>query len=183
MPPTPRGSALRAIDFANFRYPAKPVFPKGDKSFALKNGAFEGWKDQSVGLAFLDFGDVTGDGNEEVIVVLTMSTRGSAIPYFLYVYTLDQGRTRLLWSFAAGDRADGGLRKAEAAGGQLLVELYGKGKTIGTDLYAEDDMAGGDCCPTHFTRATYSWQAGAFHKLTEETLPNPDGAALVIMPR
>jgi hypothetical protein len=69
-------SPIRSIDFANFTYLAKPVYSKGEKSFALKNGRYEG-RDRGVfdiayplSLAYLTYGDVTGDEAEEAMVVL-----------------------------------------------------------------------------------------------------------------
>lgn len=178
------GSGIRRIDFANFTYPGRPVYADL-KSFTLTNGEFNGGDNNDpLGLAYLDYGDATGDGSEEALLILNMSVRGSAIPYFVYIYTLENEKPKLIWAFAAGDRADGGLRRVHAAGGELVVELYGKGKTIDKDLYADDGMEGGDCCPSHFTRATYEWRQDRFYqKGVEEVLSNPVGGAQVVMPK
>ncbi len=187
--PTPN-SPIRSIDFANFTYPAKPIYSKGDMSFAVQNGRYEGRHrgvfdiPYPVSLAYLSYGDVTGDEAEEAMVVFFENVKGSAIPYYVYVYTLKKGPPKLLWSFETGERADGGLRQVYAENGELVIELYGKGKIIGGDLYAEDGMTGGDCCPTHFTRARYQWQGNRFRqKGKEEILSNPVGGAPVVMPR
>ncbi len=181
---------IRSIDFANFTYPAKPIYSTGAKSFTLQNGKYEG-RDRGVfnipfpiSLAYLTYGDVTGDEAEEAMVVLFENVKGTAIPYYVYIYSLEKGSPKLLWSFEAGDRADGGLRQVSAENGELVIELYGKGKSIGGDLYAEDGMTGGDCCPTHFTRARFQWQGNHFQqKGKEEILSNPVGGAPVVMPR
>lgn len=137
-----------------------------------------------VSLPYLSYGDVTGDEAEEAMVVFFENVKGTAIPYYVYVYTLKKGSPKLLWSFETGDRADGGLRQAYAENGELVIELYGNGKVIGGDLYAEDGTTGGDCCPTHFTRARYQWQGNRFQqKGKEEILSNPVGGAPVVMPR
>ena len=144
---------IRSIDFANFTYPGDPVFQDGTKSFTLQNGRFKPEDDSGpVGLAYLAYGDATADGNEEAIIALNTSVKGSAIPYFVYIYSWQDQKPKLLWSFAAGDRADGGLRQAHAVAGELVIELYGKSKMIGKDLYAHDGKSGGACCPTHFTQ-------------------------------
>jgi hypothetical protein len=89
----------------------------------------------------------------------------------------------LLWRFEDGDRADGGLRRIYAENGGLVVELYGKGKTVGGDLFADDGMTGGDCCPTHFTRARYRWDGERFMLNGEpEVLPNPEGHGSPVLP-
>lgn len=183
-------SPIRLIDFANFTYPAKPIYSEGNKNFTLQNGKYQGrLRDgadipYAVSLAYLSYGDVTADEGEEAMVVVFENVKGTAIPYYVYIYTLKKGDPKLLWSFEAGDRADGGLRQVYAENGELVIELYGNGKVIGGDLYAEDGMTGGDCCPTHFTLARYQWQGNRFHqKGKEEMLSNPVGGAPVVMPR
>ncbi|MGI8732269.1 MAG: hypothetical protein ACR2LM_03080 [Pyrinomonadaceae bacterium] len=189
--PSPAPSSpIRSLDFGNFTYRAKPIYSKGDRSFTLKNGKYEGRYrgvfdiPYPVSLSYLSYGDVTGDEVEEALVVLFENVKGTAIPYYVYVYTLKKGSPKLLWSFETGDRADGGLRQVYSENGELVIEVYGKGKTIGGDLYAEDGMTGGDCCPTHFTRARYQRQGNRFQqKGKEEILSNPVGGAPVVMPR
>ena len=173
-------SPIRSVDFDNISYPNLPDYsdPSGykKKRITLKPG--EG------GPSHISYGDITGDGIEEAMVVLPIENRGSAIPYYVYIFTLDKGQPKLIWDFETGDRADGGLRQVYAENSELVIELYGKGKTIGGDLYAEDGMTGGDCCPTHFTRARYQWQGNRFRqKGREEILSNPVGGAPVVMPR
>jgi len=173
------------VDFGNFTYPAEPLCPARLKSVTLKNGTFADGKDcDGIALAYVDYGDATGDDAEEAIAVLSSAVKGSAIPYYVYVYAFENQKPKLLWAFAAGDRADGGLRQVQARGGELTIDLYGKGKTIGSNLYADDGMTGGDCCPTHFTRARYIWQRNAFtQKGAGEVLSNPNSGAPVVMPR
>jgi hypothetical protein len=177
-------SGIRSIDFANFTYPAKPVYSEATKSFTLLNGKYRGKGGDPVGLVYLAYGDATGDGEEEAMAVLSISVNGTAIPYVVYVFTMKDSKPTLLWGFSSGDRADGGLRQVYAENTELIVELYGKGKFAGGDLYAEDGMTGGACCPTHFTRARYKWNGEAFQRMAkEEILPNPVGGAAVIMQR
>jgi hypothetical protein len=177
-----RQSSIRRIDFANFTYTRKPVYMSGPETFTLQNGEFEGGEHRDpVGLASVVYSDVTGDGDEEALVVINMSVKGTAISYFVYIYSLENQKPKLLWAFAAGDRADGGLRQVAAAGGELIIELYGIGKTIGKDLYAEDGMMGGACCPTHFTRAKYHWSGNTFmQKGPEEVFPKPPGPSMTM---
>lgn len=183
--PSPTSPSIRSVDFGNFTYSAEPVCPEGPKSFTLTNGKVrQGGVCDGVVLVYLDYGDATGDGMDEAIAVLTSVTKGSAIPYYVYVFTLDHQQPKLLWAFATGDRADGGLRQVRARGGELTIDLYGKEKVIGGKLYADDGSTGGACCPTHFTRTTYKWQRNAFTQQgTEEALPNPSGGAPVVMPK
>lgn len=177
-------SSIRAIDFGNFTYPAKPSFSYGKKSFKLQNGKYDGDKTHDpLLLAFVGYGDVTSDGVEEAMVVVEVSVRGSAIPHIVYIYTVEGTSPRFLWAFETGDRGDSGLRQAYAENGRLVIELYGKDKLIGENLYESDPLAsGGVCCPKVFTRARYSWQGGHFQQGgKEEVLPNPEGHGTPVM--
>jgi hypothetical protein len=167
-------SSIRSIDFANFTY-KEFINPR-----TLVNGKEETDADPLY-LASVIYGDVTGDNVEEALVVLFTSVRGTAIPYDGYVFTMRNGRPKLLWSFPTGDRADGGLRQMYADNGKLVVELYGKGTRIGGKLYGTEGSA---CCPSSFTRNRYQWRTNHFRrKGKEEILSNPTKHASLIMPR
>ncbi len=111
--------------------------------------------DKWLKLADVEYGDVTGDGNEEAIIDLGWITGGSAIPDLIYIYTLRNAHPKVLWAFETGDRADGGYMNVYADNGELLVELAGKDKIIGKNLYEDDGTKNGVCCPTFFTRTRY----------------------------
>lgn len=166
---------IRSIDFATISYPHYPVYvdDRGKKRYVtLKPG--EGAP------AYLNYGDVTGDGVEEAMTVLGIENRGSAIPHIAYIYGLQNGSLKLLWSFETGDRADGGVRQIYSENGGLVVELYGKDRVIGSDLFRGDE---GLCCPSSFTRARYEWRDNRFQlKGKPEVLPNPNGHGSPIMP-
>jgi len=166
---------IRLIDFNHVAFPNYPVYigDRGKKKYVtLKPG--DGGPNE------LNYGDVTGDGAEEAMMLLGIETRGSAIAEIVYVFTLQNSRPKLLWSFETGDRADGGFRNAYADRGELVVELYGKNRVIGSNLYLDDEAA---CCPSSFTRARYRWDGGKF-QLTgaPEVLPNPSHDANSVMP-
>ena len=164
---------IRSIDFANISYPHYPVYTDEKKKYVtLKAG--EGSP------AYLNYGDVTGDGIEEAMMVLGIESRGSAIPEIVYIFGLDKDRPKLLWFFETGDRADGGVRQVYADNGELIVELYGKDRVIGSNVYRGDE---GLCCPSSFTRACYEWRGNRFQlKGNPEVLPNPGGHASPVMP-
>jgi hypothetical protein len=173
--PTPRvevepspslDSPIRSIDFANFTYPARPIFSGDIESFTLQHGKYQGTDAYNpVNLAYLAYGDVTRDGVEEAFVVLSESIRGTAIPYTVYIYGLQNNGPKLLWSLQTGDRADGGLRQVYAQDGVLVVEQYFNPDTITGECPA---------CPTHFTRTHYEWRGDGFRQKGEkEILTNP----------
>ena len=172
-----RSSSIRSIDFTNFSYPSKVAdlsysskTAKGNV-YRLRQGELPpkfGERNRLLNV-WLKFGsvvydDLTGDDNEEAIVNLSWITGGSAMPNLVYIYTLRKGRPKLLWAFETGDRADGGLKDVHAENGQFVLELYGKDKIIGRNLYADDGTKNGDCCPTFFTRTRYVWRGNRFRQ-------------------
>lgn len=127
---------IRKVDFANLSNSAEPIFGD-DKTFRLENGVFESppinpagpWplsRSETISLVAVAYGDVTGDDIEEAIVVMFEDVTGTAIPYFAYIFAIEKEQPKLLWAFATGDRAQGGLRRAYAENSELVVELYGK---------------------------------------------------------
>jgi len=170
--------SIRSVDFDNFTYPLPPGFidrSNPRRTFRLKNGERPETPDEmGIFLSSVSYGEVTGDGKEEAIVTMSIVTGGSALPNIVYIYTLKGSKPRLLWAFDTGDRADGGLRRVDAENGYLLVELYGNGKVLGKDLYAEDKTNRGACCPAFFTRARYKWTGNGFRLASKpKVLPNP----------
>ena len=119
-----------------------------------------------IGLSYVTtrFFDLTGDGEDEAVVVLKVETGGSAIPQLVYIFTWKDGKPELIWPFRTGDRADGGLKNIWSENGELVVELYGKdrflvGQTETGKITGDEEQL---CCPTHFTRTTYKWNGKNF---------------------
>jgi hypothetical protein len=171
-------SSIRLIDFTNFTYPSGVVGKNG--GFKLSQGELLPKQRDKVGrpldmwlvLDTIVYGDVTGDGNEEAIINLGWVTGGTATPNLIYIYTLRNKRLKLLWRFETGDRADGGYKNVYAENGNLVIELLGKDKIIGKDLYADDGVHLGDCCATLFTRTRYKWNGRRFRRIgAAEILP------------
>lgn len=179
-------SPIRQLDFKNFTYPKLSTGKCSMAEVSLVNGKYnapEGiagtrpavdcW---SVDLGPITYGDVTGDGEEEAIVELYAEAGGTEASEDVYIYTLQGGNPILLWKFATGDRADGGLRRIAAENGQLLVELFGVRTAIGKKLYGTEDV--GACCPKHFTRTRYKWVGTQFQQDgPEEVFENPSGSS------
>jgi hypothetical protein len=179
-PVSPPGSPIREIDFDNFTYPSGVIGEKG--GFKLRQGELLPKRRDSIGrpldmwlvLNSVVYGDITGDGNEEAIINLGWVTGGTATPNLIYIYTLRNEHPKLLWAFETGDRADGGYRNIYAENGELVLELLGKDKIIGTDLSADDGVHLGDCCATLFTRTRYLWDSKRFRQIGKaEILPMP----------
>ena len=163
-------SPIRRVDFDNFDYPGLPGLPlylrvRNGKRPPKRRDAIGRPLDISLVLADVTYGDVTGDGQDDAIVDLGWETGGTASADLIYIFTMRKTNPHLLWAFKTGDRADGGCRNVFAENGLLIVELLGKDKIIGKNLYADDGTHSGLCCPTVFTRSRYRWIGNRFRLL------------------
>ncbi|HZI88436.1 MAG TPA: hypothetical protein VFD48_16505 [Pyrinomonadaceae bacterium] len=175
-PQSTSADSIRDVDFKNFTYPKLPTGKCATLSRVRvrdgKYGSLENFSPRvvpragcwQVSVAPVIYGDVTGDRREEAIVILYAEMGGTESSNDVFIYTLRNGRPVLLWKFWTGDRAEGGLLKLNAENGQLVVELAGKNKFIGSDYFADDGTANGACCPTVITRSKYRWIRGAFRR-------------------
>lgn len=122
--------------------------------------------ERRIGMSYVTtkYFDITGDGEDEALVVLKIETAGSAIPQLVYVFTWKDGKPELIWPFRTGDRADGGLKDLRAENGELVVELYGRdrfllGQTETGKITGDEEQL---CCPIFFTRSRYKWNGKNF---------------------
>jgi hypothetical protein len=179
-------SPIGNVDFKNFTYELPRGWENPDgKEITLTNGRVapvsvnekvgEKMSDEEklelkakrrIGLSYITtkYLDMTGDGQDEAVVVLKIETGGAAIPQVVYVYTWKNGQAELLWPFRTGDRADGGLKDIRVENGEVIVELYGQdrfllGQTETGKITGDEEQL---CCPTHFTRTSYKWNGSAF---------------------
>lgn len=158
-------------DFENFKYP-KSCIEGLSGPFKLKDGVFKYPKEYGYELELVreKYADVTNDGREEALVVLSIITTGTMKPRCVYIFELDQKtkKVKLLWDFQTGDRADGGLRRIYGENGNLVLEVYSPGNQTGA------------CCPEYYLKQTYKWEGGKFRKQSEEQFVNPDRVAVLL---
>jgi hypothetical protein len=108
-----------------------------------------------LGLTFESrtFGNLTGDGREEAIVVLRYDSGGTQYWHYVYIYEAESSHPRLLAYFHTGDRATSGLYRVYAQGAGLVVELF------------DPREKAGDGCSSRFIRSRYWWSNGTFGSL------------------
>lgn len=178
-------SPIGQFDFKNYTYelPRGWQNPDGSTEITLTDGKLapveknisdtmddasraDAKAQRRIGMSYVTtkFFDVTGDGQDEALVVLKIETGGSAVPQLVYVFDWKSGAPELIWPFRTGDRADGGLKDLRAEGGELVVELYGQdrfllGQTETGKITGDEEQL---CCPTYFTRTTYKWNGKNF---------------------
>lgn len=156
-------SSVRSIDFANFTYPGVRETSFSEQIFKLRKGKY-GNPNYGMTLVKTLYGDVTGDGNEEALLIFKEESDGNAAYNYVYIYGVESRRPKLLWAFMTGDRADGGLRRVYAQQGRLTLELFGKETTIEDVSPSENRESTGLCCPRSVTRTRYRWRKGWFKR-------------------
>jgi len=150
---------IRQVDFKNFSYPMsgprlghdrlKWLDPSKPGHIRLVNGSDDA---ESPNFTFesVKFADVTGDGKEDAIVVLTFHSGGTQTSDYVYIYSLADGKPKLLAYCYTGDRAYSGLYEVYGEHGTLVVELQDPRKRSA------------DCCSSGFVRTRYSWNGQRF---------------------
>jgi hypothetical protein len=178
-------SAIAKFDFKNYTYelPRGWQNPDGTTDITLVNGHVAPKSTQTnesmdeeqkmvakserrIGMSYVTtkFFDLTGDGQDEAVVVLKVETEGSAIPQLAYVFEWKSEKPELIWPFRTGDRADGGHKNLRVENGQLVIELFGQDRFIlgQTETGKITDDVEQLCCPTYFTRSAYKWNGKNF---------------------
>lgn len=175
VPPTPvetietTDSPIGKFDFKNYTYPLPRGWQGTLREISLTNGkaplSME-VEERKIGASYVrtKFGDVTGDGQDEALVIIKIETGGAALPQVIYIFEWKNNQPEMVWYFRTGDRADGGLRQMRAENGELVIELYGQDRYIFGDV--ETMKVTGDeeqlCCPTYFTRTRYKLTGSRF---------------------
>jgi hypothetical protein len=169
----------RPFNFLDFTFPGSKGNFEADEypceSFTLQSGQ-SGNASQGFTLEKVSYEDVNGDGLDDAIVTLGVRTNGSAGVNHVYIFDLHGDEPKLIWGFESGDRAWGGLKDVYGQGGELVVELYGKGTRVGSVMGAT--VSDAVCCPKSATRTRYKWHKEAFEQDgKQELLPvNTDTA-------
>lgn len=159
-------SPIGKFDFKNFTYKLPRGWQDADGKEAVLENGLRRTTEEKIGLLYITtkFFDVTGDGQDEAVVILKINTAGSAIPQIVYVFEWKTDAPNLIWQFRTGDRADGGLKTVRAENSEIIVELYGQDRFILGEV--ETSKITGDeeqlCCPTHFTRNRYKFNGKDF---------------------
>jgi hypothetical protein len=148
-------SEIRAIDWQNRTYVLDelgPVVVKNGEG-ELRRPAEEDAIGGSYTVARPVFGDVDGDGIEDVIVSSVLSTGGTGRFSDVRIYTMKDGRVVELAAIPGGDRGDGGVRRVAIEGHAVVVER---------NVLAEGD---GACCASQARRERWVWRDG---EITED---------------
>lgn len=178
-PPTPRGP-IAGVDFYNFTYPS----PSAGKRVTVRDGELEYPTEPGCGQTFsvqgVSYTDFTGDGQDEALVrFIDHAACGSScasVNYF--VYTMRRGRPFLLWDFASGCEAYGGLKDFRVEGGEMVLELYGKWVVSGDAIRLTREKGLPyycDRCTNHYAVYRVVWDGRRFSRKSLEDITCPEG--------
>jgi hypothetical protein len=169
---TPR--SIRDVDFRNFTfnwYPPDADTPLQGRKIILMNGEMDtGWVGEERRTFFLintpiKYGDLTGDGHEEAVVVLGTIISGTARPGVIFVYTMLHGKPTLLLAYETGDRWDYGYHSASIHNDELIIERYKPYVLVYEGQ--KHDVSSSDS----YIREHYKWDGARFRKIGSETVP------------
>ncbi|HEX8130356.1 MAG TPA: hypothetical protein VF527_14735 [Pyrinomonadaceae bacterium] len=104
-PATKSISDIRQVDFKNFTY--RLEWEKEKEVIQLRDGGRTGADGAESGLQRITYGDLTGDGAEEAVILLRgTNTRISRTLDEVFIYTLKSGKVLALAHFEGGRRGD-----------------------------------------------------------------------------
>lgn len=152
---------IEKVDFKNFTYSYS--MPQGEMRVTLTDGKnpFGKMKDIAYTLDKVDYVDLTADGANEAIV--NLSVENVVTPYnLIYIYTMDKGEPKAIWTFWTGSKAEGGLKKVSAQNGELIVELFGDAKLKAGEVDLSSAKGNSHLPAKIFTKVRFKWNGEKF---------------------
>ncbi len=141
-------SSIRQVRFKNFTFTRQ----KGAEAIQFHDGKYVGERGHNYFLMRIAYGDLTGDGNEEAIILLRgQNTLVSRTLDELFIYRLKNGRATLLTNFEGGKRGDY-ILSIGSLGSNFKVE--NNVLIIDQAVALEGDN---DCIPTRYYTIKYRW--------------------------
>lgn len=161
--PAVTAGTVRAVDWANRTYQFGDEGPwtvvDGEYNFAYDSdgnpvpGDYQAKDDEyvergsfSVGTPL--FGDLTGDGAEEAVLVTYFDGGGTGRFTSVNVFGMKDGKAVEIGGIPGGDRADGGIDGVVLDGAKVMVDRYA--------------TQSGACCPDTLVHETWKWNGVAF---------------------
>lgn len=155
-------SDIRKVDFKNFTYLVQCISEQASK-VTVKDGEYsqekqeDGYVDRFYFRVFdFAYGDLTGDGRDEAIVLGVCNTGGTGNFSEGFVFTMKGPKPYLVARIPGGDRADGGLRNTRVEDGLLVVASNDAGPD------------GGACCPQVIVTTKFKVAGGKIVKVGKE---------------
>jgi hypothetical protein len=141
-------SDIRQVDFKNFTFTRE----KDAETIQFREGKYIGDGNRNYFLMRTAYGDITGDGNDEAIVLLRgQNTLISRTLDEVFIYSLKNGRAALLTNFEGEKRGDY----------ILSISSLGSNFRVGNNVLVIDQAVALDDdnnrIPTRFYTVKYRW--------------------------
>ena len=174
-------SAIGRVDFGNFKYPSIWTWLK--HPVRLRKGQLEFEEDRcgtDITLEKVEYLDLTNDSKDDALVILHNITAcgSSSSQLAFFAFALRNNKPQIIWQFTTGSEAHGGLRDFYLDGKELVVELYGKCKIVGSEPEVdyselEEFSRGTDWALKSTTKFHFGWDGHNFGQRSFEVLPYP----------
>jgi len=156
---------ITSIDFKNFTYQPSCAEDSGaGRSVTVKDGEYsyekeaDGYTDRFYFSVHEPvYGDLTGDGKPEAVVISVCNTGGTGNFSEGFVFALRNGKPVQIAVLPGGDRAYGGIREVWIENDELWVETNDPGEV------------GGACCPTLVVTSRYKLRDGKLFESARST--------------
>jgi cyanophycinase len=178
-----QADGIRSVNFSELSYRVGPPYCEyfgpvvkiHDGRFANKQGTFE--------VSRVLYGDLTGEGQEEAVVVANCTPTVTAHPGFendlVYVYGIKNGQPALLATFAFGQPWNFTGRATEPERRDNLSLFDITGVWVDAGLISFEHMAGkARCCPTSYVTQAFHLTDGRFVLAGEERRPWKDSSTI-----
>jgi len=159
---------IRQVDFRSFTFSRSGG--KKAELIQFRDGKYVGGEGLNYSLMRFAYGDLTGDGDEEAVILL----RGQNSPVSrtldeVFIYTLRNGRAVLLTSFAGGRRGD---YICSVLPSESNFKVEGNLLIIDQAVALEGDN---DLIPTRYYTVTYRWDGERMEEMGRSALkPLPE---------
>lgn len=158
---------IRQVDFKSFTI--RPEWYEENEPRQLRDGRHVGANGARSGLMRITYGDLTGDGSEEAVVLMRgQNTRISRTLDEVFIYTLKNGEAVALDHFEGGRRGDY-ILSVESLKSNFKVE----GRFLVLD---QAILRAGEHFPTQFYTIKYRWNGIQMQEIERSCLkPIPEG--------
>jgi hypothetical protein len=171
-----QGRGIRGINFNELSYRVgPPLCDEFGSKVKVHQGKFANDK-ATFEVSQVLYGDLTGSGQEEAVVVASCTPQAAAHPGFendlVYVYGIKNGNPTLLATFAFGEPWNFTGRATESKRQDQLMLFDVTRVSIGPHSISFEHMAGNArCCPTFYVTQTFRWTKGRFVLESERQRP------------
>lgn len=163
---TEAAGTIADVDFANFTYAPDTCGDDTERSpFVVKDGSAS--SESGTNLAVLVdqvvYGDVTDDGDDDAVVLVTCNAGGNASWVIPLVYTVDDdGKPERIGVLVGDGREDRQVQSASISDGQIVTDEV---------VFLPDDPR---CCPSATGATIWEWDGSSFVIVNSSEAGGPD---------